>query len=145
MVFLRDYLLSITNEDNQQLFISAEKGSGKHEKDIFVIYQPQIKNKVHKQIHTTYYYYFSNITTSAPPLKQPFNNEYVKSMQEFINPMIVTKAALKINNFYKKYPSYTIVAGTKPSQVNQNEQNEKQNKNKPSLNTEINNEMIMVL
>ena len=59
--------------------------------------------------------------------------------------MITTKAALKINNFGNKYPSYVIVARVKLSQVNQNEQNKKQNKNKPSPNTEINNEMIMVL
>ena len=80
-----------------------------------------MKNEVHKWIHTTYYQYFSITTTSAPPPKQPLNNEYVKGMQEFINPMITTKVALKINNFSNKYPSYAIVAGAKPLQVNQNE------------------------
>ena len=59
--------------------------------------------------------------------------------------MIITKGALKINNFGKKYPSYAIAAGAKPLQVNQNKHNNKQNKNKPSPNIEINNEMIMVL
>ena len=84
-----------------------------------------MKNEVHKWIHTTYYQYFSDTIISAPSPKQPLNNEYIKSIQEFINPMITIKAALKINNFGKKYPSYAIVARAKSSQVNQNEQNNK--------------------
>jgi len=57
----------------------------------------------------------------------------VQSIQAFINPIITTQVALKINNFGKKYPSYTMTAGTKPQiqqqLANNNQQKQTQEQN----------------
>jgi len=46
-IFLKDYLMNAKNENNLFLFIGAEQGSGKYEKDIYIIYMLLIKNEVY--------------------------------------------------------------------------------------------------
>ena len=105
--------MNAKNENNLSLFIGAEQGSGKYEKDVYIIYMLLIKNEVYYQLNIKYKELFPQVSTSTLLPKLSKDNAYVQSIQAFINPMITIQAVLKINNFGKKYPSYAMATGTK--------------------------------
>ena len=125
--------MNAKNENNLSLFIGAEQGSGKYEKDVYIIYMLLIKNEVYYQLNIKYKELFPQVSTSAPLPKLSKDNAYVQSIQAFINPMITIQAVLKINNFGKKYPSYAMATSTKTqiqkqlANNNQKKQTQEQN------------------
>ena len=106
--------MNTINIYNQPLFIGAKQGTGKHQNNVYMIYSPPIKTEVYHQLNTTYSELFLQKSRSSPPLKLLKDNAYIQSIQDFIKPIITMQAALKINNFGKKYPIYAIAAGTPP-------------------------------
>ena len=83
---------------------------------------------------------------SAPPLPIENINEYFQSIKDFINPEIITSEAMKINNWGKKFKSYTSTVGapTLNKEESKNQQNEQQTKSILSYNQQ-NTEMILLL
>ena len=66
---------------------------------VYVIFESKMKVEAHKWLYNTYNKYIPNRTTSALPIKQNEETQYTKEIQEFINPIISTPKALKINKF----------------------------------------------
>ena len=75
-----------------------------------------MKQIVYKWLNNKYLKLVKNRSTSAPPPKS-INNEYMQSIRDLINPIILTSDALKLNKFSIKYKSYTnVLCNDKPSE-----------------------------
>ena len=106
-MLMKDHLLDVKDKNNQPLFLGTEQGTGKHEANVFIVYSPRKYTQVHKWLHEEYPKLIKDGITLVPSPKNMNCNEYNKSIQEFITPVISTKSTLKLNKFGSKYKSYT--------------------------------------
>ena len=98
-------MLNVIYKKNQ-LFVSAEQGSGKHSNNILVIPNPKFKYNARKWISTTYSKLkrkdtIEKLKTSFQPILLKKSNEYQDQLKSFIQTKISNLEVMKYKNFEK--------------------------------------------
>lgn len=111
---LKDLLLTVKDQQDN-LFMAAERGAGKNSSDVNVILNPKVKEKAREWLindHATIAIdYQCENSTSVNEQKVEAKEKYDKNLKEFLRPMLQQEDTLKTKGFGKKIKSYAQALG----------------------------------